>query len=150
MNRSLNLAHSFVDLIPDELDQGTLYISIKFATAAHVCCCGCGQSVFTPLSPTDWKLIFDGVSASLSPSIGNWSFPCRSHYWIRSDRVHWAETWSDIEVARCRDSDRRNKEDYLNIKVAKVNAEKAESSNGKTSEPEELGFWGRVGRLFRS
>ena len=29
-------------------------------------------------------------TVSLHPSIGNWSFPCRSHYWIRGNRVVWA------------------------------------------------------------
>jgi hypothetical protein len=82
-----------------------LYISIPYATAVHKCCCGCGEKVVTPLTPTDWKLIFDGESVSLSPSIGNWSFRCESHYWIRSNNVHWAVHWSrqQIEVGRRRD-----------------------------------------------
>jgi hypothetical protein len=46
------------------------------------CCCGCGHEVVTPFSPTDWKLTFDCVSVSLYPSIGNWSPPCRAHYFI--------------------------------------------------------------------
>jgi hypothetical protein len=41
----------------------------------------------SPLSPTDWKLTFDGVSVSLHPSDGNWSFPCRSHYRIEYNRA---------------------------------------------------------------
>jgi len=27
---------------------------------------------------------------SLAPSIGNWSFPCNSHYWITGNEVRWA------------------------------------------------------------
>ncbi|PYT79987.1 MAG: hypothetical protein DMG40_13935 [Acidobacteria bacterium] len=82
MTRRTALAHEFVEYMPDQLKDGVLYVSIPFATGAHKCCCGCGQEVVTPLSPTDWKLIFDGRSISLDPS--NWSFPCKSHYWIRS------------------------------------------------------------------
>jgi len=69
------------------------------------CCCGCGREVVTPLSPTDWKPLFDGETISLDPSIGNWSFPCRSHYWIRENRVEWARRWSreEIEGGRARD-----------------------------------------------
>ncbi|WP_353963011.1 DUF6527 family protein [Streptomyces sp. NBC_00365] len=37
--------------------------------------CGCGRKVVTPLAPQEWKLTLDGVSVSLHPSIGNWSFP---------------------------------------------------------------------------
>lgn len=92
------LAHEFVDYIPDVLQEGTLYISIKFATALHKCCCGCGHEVVTPLSPRDWKLIFDGETVSLDPSIGNWSFPCQSHYWIRRNKVVWARRWSKREI----------------------------------------------------
>ena len=109
----LEIMHKFVDLIPDELEPEVLYVSLDYATVAHLCFCGCGQEVVTPLSPTDWKLTFDGVSISLSPSIGNWSFPCRSHYWIRSGRIHWAENWSDEEIAGGRETDRAKKEDFF-------------------------------------
>ena len=34
--------HEFGEFIPDELDQGTIYISIRFATSSHLCICGCG------------------------------------------------------------------------------------------------------------
>lgn len=107
MNRDTVLKHEFVEFIPDELAQGTLYISIRFATATHLCCCGCGNKVVTPLRPTDWKLIFDGRTVSLDPSIGNWSFPCQSHYWIRNNLVRWAPRWNmaEIDLGRLRDSD---------------------------------------------
>jgi Family of unknown function (DUF6527) len=58
--RYARLAHEFVDHIPDVLDPGVLYVSMKYATAAHRCCCGCGLEVVTPFTPTDWKLTFDG------------------------------------------------------------------------------------------
>lgn len=84
------LQHSFVDVIPETFEQDVIYVSIQYAIAVHLCCCGCGQEVVTPLSPTDWQLTFDGLSISLYPSIGNWRFSCRSHYWIRNNRVIWA------------------------------------------------------------
>jgi Family of unknown function (DUF6527) len=85
-----DLTFLFVESIPTELDDATIYISIPYATAMHKCCCGCNNIVVTPLSPTDWKLIFDGDTVSLDPSIGNWTYPCKSHYWIKRNRVHWA------------------------------------------------------------
>ena len=65
MKRELVLRHEFVEFIPDKLVDGVIYVSIPYATVAHKCCCGCGMEVVTPLSPTDWELIFDrGVDFS--------------------------------------------------------------------------------------
>ena len=99
------LAHSFVSNIPETVSEGRLYISMEYATAVHKCCCGCGQEVVTPFSPSDWKLIYDGASISLAPSIGNWSFDCQSHYWIQNSTVRWAPKWSKekIEAGRAQD-----------------------------------------------
>ena len=97
-----------MEKIPTVLDEGRLYISMEYATAIHRCACGCGLEVVTPLGPTDWKLIFDGT-VSLSPSIGNWNFPCRSHYWLKRDRVEWAGSWTDDQIKLNRDYDIRHK-----------------------------------------
>ena len=96
--RPVHFSHVFMESIPERLDANTLYVSIKYATAIHSCACGCGREVVTPLSPTDWTLSFDGRTVSLSPSIGNWSSPCRSHYFFKKDRIRWAPAWSDEEV----------------------------------------------------
>jgi hypothetical protein len=106
------VVHEFVEYIPETLREGTVYVSMRFATAVHRCCCGCGREVVTPLSPTAWKLIFDGRSISLRPSIGNWSFPCRSHYWITNDRIEPAMRWSTKEIAAGRAEERRVRERY--------------------------------------
>src|SRR2546425_12601939 len=99
------LVHEFVEFITDELKEGTLYVCIGLATVAHKCCCGCGNEAVTPLSPTDWKLVFDGETITLHPSIGNWGFSCQSHYWIRGSRVRWVPRWSreEIDLGRARD-----------------------------------------------
>ena len=106
------LAHEFVEFIPDVIEEGRLYVSMEYATTVHKCACGCGKEVVTPLSPTDWKLIFDGKTVSLEPSIGNWGFPCRSHYWVRNNRAVWAEDWSQARVNANRARDRRTKDEY--------------------------------------
>lgn len=102
----------FVESIPETLDPGVLYISITLASAIHLCACGCGQEAITPLSPTDWKFCFDGENVTLDPSIGNWSFPCRSHYWIRGGTVQWSGSWSTKEIANGRADDRERKNAY--------------------------------------
>lgn len=83
----------FVEYMPKDIKQGILYISMKYSIAIHLCACGCGEKVATPLSPSDWQLKYDGETVSLSPSIGNWDFPCQSHYWIRNNKVINAEIW---------------------------------------------------------
>jgi len=102
MTRATRMRHEFVEYIPDQLEGDTLYIALAFATAVHKCACGCGSEVVTPLSPTDWSLKYDGETISLFPSIGNWSFPCQSHYWIVRGRVRTARRWSTAEIEEAR------------------------------------------------
>jgi len=53
------MEHKFVEFIPAKPEEGILYISIEYKTATHLCACGCGERVVTPLSPVDWKLTFN-------------------------------------------------------------------------------------------
>src|SRR3954464_8002710 len=92
------MRHEFVVFIPEVIEEGVLYISIDFCTAVHKCVCGCGNEVVTPLSPTDWELTFDGKTVSLNPSIGNWNFDCKSHYFIRKNKIRHARRWKDWEI----------------------------------------------------
>lgn len=113
MPKMHTVTHRFVDAIPSTLQDGVVYVSIEYGTVVHACCCGCREEVVTPLSPTDWKLIFDGETVSLFPSIGNWSLECRSHYWIREDRVYWARSWTEVEIAEGRAADLQQKNEYF-------------------------------------
>jgi Family of unknown function (DUF6527) len=131
MKRELALKQEFVEFIPDKLEDGIVYVSIPYATVAHKCCCGCGTEVVTPLSPTDWKLIFDGETVSLDPSIGNWSFACKSHYWIRRNKVKWAARWSQDEIDAVRSHERTAKESYYSAGEKHAEAVKAEAAARK-------------------
>ena len=51
-----SLNHEFVQFMPADLADGVLYVSIPFVTAMHLCCCGCGNEVVTPLNPDAWRL----------------------------------------------------------------------------------------------
>lgn len=108
------MQHKFVELIPDTIEDGILYISIKYCTAIHKCVCGCGNEVVTPISPTDWKLTFDGKTISLSPSIGNWNFKCQSHYWIKKNEIIYAKKWDKKEIQDGRNKDKKKKEKFYN------------------------------------
>ncbi|MGF6458044.1 DUF6527 family protein [Pseudomonas frederiksbergensis] len=93
-----SLTPQFVEHFPEKLEPGELYLAMEFATAAHLCACGCGNKVITPFSPTDWQMSFDGETVSLKPSIGNWTLQCRSHYWVRSGRIEWAGDMSQEAI----------------------------------------------------
>lgn len=114
----------FVDTIPDHLQDGILYICERYGTAAHKCCCGCGEEVITPLGPVDWSVKKEGKTVSLSPSIGNWSFKCRSHYWVRRNRVVWAGGFSQRQIEKVRVRDREEKDAY----IAEINRQKVAPS----------------------
>lgn len=101
-----------VDALPEPLQDGVLYVTREQDLAAHLCACGCAQEVITPLSPTDWKFALHKDGASLLPSIGNWAFACRSHYFIRCGRVVWAGDMSDGAIRRGREFDRARKDRY--------------------------------------
>lgn len=92
------LGHRFVAAAPEDLDAGVLYVSLEYDTVLHLCCCGCGSEIVTPLSPARWQMTYDGESMSLWPSIGNWGLPCRSHYIIRRGQAVECRGWSDAEV----------------------------------------------------
>lgn len=136
MNRELVLTHEFVEFIPEDIKEGTVYVSIPYAIVVHMCCCGCGSEVFTPLSPTDWKLIFDGRSISLYPSIGNWNFDCQSHYWIERNAVKWDRRWSREEIEAGRAMDALVKGQYYggSDQRAAVDAEAAEQKAERAGE----------------
>lgn len=108
-----SISPEFVEFAPPELNDGVLYISMTYATAVHLCACGCGNKVVTPISRAEWQLFYDGESVSLWPSIGNWEFPCRSHYWIRRNKITWASGWTDEEIADGRRRDAEDLEDYF-------------------------------------
>ena len=127
------MQHRFVEIIPDAVEDGVLYISLKYCTAIHKCVCGCGNEVVTPISPTDWKLIFDGKTVSLSPSIGNWSFNCQSHYWIKRNEIVYAREWDKEEIQFGRTNDEKRKAKYYN--------KENESVSSVTKRPKKKKRW---------
>jgi hypothetical protein len=100
-----------VHYMPRELASGILYLSEEFDIAMHLCACGCGSKVKTPLGPTEWSVIETKRGPSLRPSVGNWQQGCQSHYWITNGEVRWAEKWTPEEIAagRRHEEERRSK-----------------------------------------
>ena len=112
----MTLQHKFVEFIPEVLEENMLYVSFEYCTAIHKCVCGCGNEVVTPISPTDWKITFNGESVSLSPSIGNWGFKCMSHYWIVNNKVRFSGRLDSKEIEFVRKKDKNVKEKYFSKK----------------------------------
>jgi len=144
MRPDIVLKHEFVEFIPDDLKEGTIYVSIRFATVSHKCCCGCGKRVVTPLRPTDWKLIFDGKTISLDPSIGNWGFECQSHYWIIRNRVKWAARWSQEKINSGRNHDSLAKERYFDSANTPVAHDKFARVGGLEEGKTKESFWQKL------
>jgi hypothetical protein len=87
-----------VHYMPKVLEPGVLYASEEYGAAAHLCACGCGVKIRTPLGPTEWQLDETRSGPSLSPSVGNWQQPCRSHYWIWQGRVEWSGDMTEAQI----------------------------------------------------
>lgn len=102
--------------MPSTLESGVLYVSTEFEIAVHLCACGCGSKVRTPLGPTDWSVTRQRNGPTLTPSIGNWQLECQSHYWITDGDVRWAEKWSEEQVLLGREHERARHQEYLDSK----------------------------------
>lgn len=113
--RRQTLDPEFVEFMPEDPIEGVLYVSKRFKLAMHRCCCGCGSEVVTPLSPAEWRLTRLGTRVSLTPSIGNWGFPCQSHYWIKANKIEWARPMTAMQIAWVRECDRTDKARYVGL-----------------------------------
>lgn len=107
------IQHKFVEFIPETLEDDIIYITVEYRTAVHKCICGCRNKVVTPISPTDWQLFFNGKTISLKPSIGNWSFECRSHYWIINSKIVLVEKWDDVKINKSRKANKKKKKKFF-------------------------------------
>lgn len=136
----------FVEYIPTQLEDRVLYISEKYETAIHKCCCGCGQEVVTPLSPVQWQLRRAGDKVTLSPSIGNWNFRCRSHYWIKQNCVEWAGSMTDRQISLVQERDCRDIESFTRQSNLRKFGKATDQStpNIKAEEKLKHGLWQRL------
>ena len=134
------LTPEFVDEIPAAPEHGKLYLSCRYRAAVHLCACGCGAKISTPFHPTGWRLSYDGESVSLSPSVGNWSEKCQSHYVIRGSRVVWARRLPRDKIRLIREERHRDLEDYFGVGGTPAAASPPAGTKG---------FWAKVWGLVR-
>lgn len=146
--RRTHLSFQIVDFIPEEIQDGVLYVSFRFGTAVHKCCCGCGEEVITPMGPTDWSISIEDDAVTLHPSIGNWSYSCRSHYLIRRSKVVWAGDLTDSQIEHGRELSRRAKQAYF-VEVNRAKARQFITAPKPSNDhPAPLGLWERIRLMF--
>jgi len=101
-----------VQYMPKELKPGVLYVSEEFGTAAHLCPCGCGSKIRTPIGPTEWSIKVTDSGPTLYPSVGNWQQACQSHYWIWHGSIRWADQWTPEQIAQGRSREQEKRHAY--------------------------------------
>ncbi len=101
-----------VHYMPKVLEPGILYVSEEFGAAAHLCACGCGSKIRTPLGPTEWSVAETPAGPSLRPSVGNWQQACMSHYWIDRGEVKWSGQWTEAQIQAGRRREQQRRVDY--------------------------------------
>lgn len=101
MRRRLKaITPEFVEYIPREgkdLILGIVYISMKHKMVVYRCPCRCGGLAEFMLDPIRFRMKYDGANVSFYPSIGISYLECRSHYWIRDNRIRWCAPLGDWE-----------------------------------------------------
>lgn len=132
-----------VHYMPPQLEPGVLYVSEEFGTAAHLCACGCGAKIRTPLSPTEWSFKETKSGPTLRPSIGNWQRSCQSHYWIKSGEIIWSGKWTLEEIAAGKHAEEERRLAYYEDLQTKRLSFPQKSWNWL------IRFWGRVTRLLK-
>ena len=76
-----------VETMPQVFEEGILYFSKSFSTAIHLCACGCKSITVTPINERKWQFSISDGKPTLSPSIGNFNIPCKSHYYIKDGKT---------------------------------------------------------------
>lgn len=146
MIRHKTVRHEFIESVPAEREEGVIYVSIPFATAVHNCLCGCGMKVVTPIKPHKWVLTYDGETIGLDPSVGNWSFPCQSHYVIRRGRVIGSGPMDKGEVAAVRARDESLRQQHY--ETLPPVPEDTTQLPAPQPEPRSQSFWDWLKSLF--
>jgi hypothetical protein len=108
-----------VRYIPAKLEPGVLYVSKEFAIAAHLCACGCGSKIRTPLGPTEWSVRETRKGPTLRPSVGNWQETCQSHYWIQGGEVIWSDKWTLQQIAQGQKCEQDRRVSYFRARAQK-------------------------------
>ena len=125
----------YVQHVPDQLEEGVLYISERFRICSHLCACGCKEEVVTPLSHAEWRIFKDGELVSLLPSIGNWNYDCKSHYFIEHNDIRWLPKLSAQRIKRVQQKDAFDLKRMLDQGTDGQKRDTPQTPNGNVSSP---------------
>ncbi|EMA4456299.1 MULTISPECIES: DUF6527 family protein [Enterobacterales] len=103
-----------VDSMPRDLEPNTLYYSERFGTASHLCACGCGAKIRTPIDVNEWSIVKTEQGPTLHPSVGNWQKECKSHYYIRKGKIVWCGAWTEKQIQEGRYREQQARIDHYN------------------------------------
>jgi len=79
-----------VEFIPDKIELGNIYVSEEYNVSKHLCPCGCGNEVvLTLIKSIGWTHKIEEGRFTCSPSVGSYNLACKSHYYIRNNKVLW-------------------------------------------------------------
>jgi len=153
-DRRDTMTHEFVQFIPDELEEGVVYVSLRYRVVTHLCPCGCGERVVTPLHPMQWTLSYDGETVSLNHSIGGGG--CNSHYFITRDKVRWALPLTDQQRLRAAHRDlaavRTESDEWpdLSVESGSLSGSEREAEHGhlEPAGSPRIGIRARLKRFF--
>lgn len=142
----LRLEPRYLTQFPEQLQEGIIYISEEFNLTGHKCCCGCGEDVYLKLGPAKWQLTKEpDRTVSLFPSVGNWKYACRSHYWITGNEVLEAGPMSTGMIKGVQERDRRDRQRV----IEKFNASKKSIGRWRQAKVGLHDLYRRIKKMLR-
>lgn len=77
-----------------DMEDGVLYVVDDSPYVQFNCPCGCGSDVTLPTTKHErgyngWGFVEQAGKVTLSPSIYSSGLPCKSHYFVRNNRIEW-------------------------------------------------------------
>ena len=79
------------------------------------------------MNEAQWRVIKHDSTVSLWPSVGNWKYACRSHYWITESHIVIAPPMANSEITAVKQRDRRDKEVYIQLLNERNSADSTKS-----------------------
>ena len=77
-----------------KLEDGVFYVEDGSPYVGYNCPCGCGKVVILPTKKhqpdyNGWGFSENNGKVTLSPSVLSAGFDCKSHYFIRDNKIDW-------------------------------------------------------------
>jgi hypothetical protein len=111
--KNKNLILQKVHYIPENFDPGVFYYSEVYAIAGHLCPCGCGNKVITPIDADHWSYTQTDGKPTLYPCLENHHLPCNSTYWLIFGEVLWSNRAPYDDKPKARKTENEERKLYL-------------------------------------